>query len=382
MIRLVIDTNRLPKNLSSPSAAFGRVCRLAEEGIVQVAMPNVLAEEWRTQQLEQLSGQLRKARESIKGLLVGAQLEGRAEVANLETALTDLDTLANEAEQLSNQTLQRMADQLQAEVVPIANDHGERVAKSYFSGGPPFSGVKTRKDFPDAFAYEAILDIANADQNDSLVVVTSDKNLSKHVSLIDNVTCYDTLEDFVVSDVVAEASAAVDLEANWRAALPAITEDSQVAEADIIGEEFHYSFSEKLDYIEVFHESIPSDNHDAYVSMISDPEDIDVAWDEAEDYGPGVLRVPFSCKTEVLLDFNVYYADAYGLPEYIGVQYVDPDETHYFEAQAYSTALVHGHLVVSVDDWPEEEFAANASAKVDEITKIDLEDDDGGNTLY
>jgi len=382
MIRLVIDTNRLPTNFSSPSAAFRRTCGLVKEGIVQVVLPSIFTEEWRTQRLEQLKKQLQKAQEAINGLLGGGHLEIHAQVSTLNSVLITLDALSDETDKLSTQTLQRLVDQLKAEVISVADDHGKRVTNSYFGGEPPFSGIKTRKDFPDAFAYEAIVDIVNDGSNDPVVVVTSDKNLSKYLSLVKDVTCYDTLEDFVESEMIEQAIAAVPPEVNWRNALPEVSAALQAAEREILDATFVNSFINKLAGMEVYHSSIPSDNTDAIVSMISDPEDIDITWIEAEDYGPGVLRVPFSCKSEVLLDFDVYYADSYGLPEYISVQFSNPEERHFFEAQANSTALVHGHLVISVEDWFQENFTQDAKVLVDDITEIELQEDDVGNALY
>jgi PIN domain len=382
MIRLVIDTNRLPTNLSSPSAAFRRVCGLVGEDVVEVVMPSVLAEEWRTQQLEQLKNQMQKAQQATKGLLGGGHLEGHPQVSTLEPALTALDALSGEVEGLSQRTLQRLVEQLQAEVIPVADAHGRRVISSYFEGGPPFSGIKARQDFPDAYAYEAILDTLNDGSNDPVVVVTSDKNLAKHLSSVNNVTCHDTLEAFVESEMIQAAIAAVQSEVHWRAALPNIVAALQVAQHQMLDVTFVNSFINKLAGMEVSHSFIPSDSNDAIVSMVDDPGDIDVAWNEAEDYGPGILRVPFSCESELLLDFYVYYADSYALPEYISVQYLDPEEHHYFEAQAHAMALVRGHLVISLEDWSEEDFIESASVLVDDITAIELQKDDVGNALY
>ena len=300
MIRLVIDTNRLPTNLSSPSAAFRRTCGLVREDIIQVVMPSILTEEWRTQRLEQLKKQLQKAQNATKALLSGGHLEEHPQAETLDSASNALSTLSQEAVELSNQTLQRLVDQLQIKVISVANEHGKRVTKSYFEGGAPFSAIKSRMDFPDAFAYEAITDLINDGSNDPVVVVTSDKNLAKHLSSLESLTCYDSMEDFVESEMINQAIAIVPPEVNWRTALPDVVTALQTAEEEILDVTFVGSFIDKLAGFEVSHLSIPSDNNDATVSMISDPEYIDVAWNEVEDYGPGVLRVPFSCRSEVV----------------------------------------------------------------------------------
>lgn len=382
MIRLVVDTNNLPASLSKPSAAFRRACGLVGEGIVTVLVPTVFAEEWRTQQLDRFKTQLQKAQAAIKNLLAGGQLHEHAQIPALNAASTSLDALSVEAENLSTQALDRLIAQLQASLIPIGNDHGKRVTSAYFRGAAPFTGIKARKDFPDAFAYEAITDLVNDGSNGPVVVVTADKNLAKHLSAANKITCYENLEDFVESALVTEAITGVKQEAEWQAALSQVAIALQAAQEKIFAANFVSSFIAKLAGMQVFHASIPSDNSDATISMIDDPKNIEVSWDEAEDYGPGVLRVPFSCTSELLLDFDVYYADSYGLPDYISVQSGYPAEHAFFDAQATSTGLVKGHLVVTVEDWSGENFTENASVVVDDIMEIELQEDEGGIALY
>jgi hypothetical protein len=70
--------------------------------------------------------------------------------------LVDLDSVAFRI--ISQKALDRLLDILQTEVIPIANEHGGRVAVACFNGTLPFAGIKSRKDFPDALVYESVAD--------------------------------------------------------------------------------------------------------------------------------------------------------------------------------------------------------------------------------
>lgn len=381
MIRVVIDTNNLPRSLSSPSAAFKRTVKLTQEGVIGVLMPHVVAEEWRTQQLEHLRRQLQKAEGAVKDLLTGGHVTGHGELVALDAAGAAIAETAAGVEAISHQSLEHLLGELQTQVIPIADAHGSRVATAYFKGSSPFSGVKARKDFPDAFVYEAVADLTGVEPADHLVIVTADGNLRKHLLTLPGTTCFETLEQFVESEQVKELTAAIALETQWHEELPGVLAAIKEHEQDLITQSFINSFINTLAHQQVEHPSIPSDNRDATVSMIGDPENIEIDWDEAEDYGPGVLRVPFVCTSEVLLDFYIFHADAYDQPDFISVQWADHEEQPFFDAQANATAEVKGHMSVTLKEWPESMGPTSIEATVDEIAEVDLDEDDTGNAL-
>lgn len=382
MIRVVIDTNQLPRNVSGSSAAFKRLVKLTQEGVLGVLMPHVIAEEWRTQQLEHLRKQFQKADEALKDVLGGGHLEGQGQLGALTAAAAAVEQSAADVHAVSQQALERLLQQLQTQVIPIANDHGPRVAAAYFKGSSPFTGVKSRKDFPDAFVYEAVADLAGPGPDDHLVVATADKNLSKHLSSLPGVTCIESLEQLVESEQVKVLAAEIDLEAKWQEEF-----QTTVAAVRDLGDEvlddpdLTNSFIHTLAGHEVSHPSIPSDDNEARVSMVDGPEGMEVDWGEAEDYGPGMLRVPFSCTAGVLLDFYIYYADAYGQPDFISVQWEDPEERRFFDAQASAAAKVKGYLSFALINWPDSIDVNSVEVTVDGITDVDLQEDKHGGAL-
>jgi hypothetical protein len=379
MIRVVIDTNNLPSSVSSPSAAFKRSVKLIQEGVISILMPGVIAEEWRTQQLDHLRKHFQKAADSLKEVLAGGHLEDHREFGALIVAAMAIERTASGLEAISQLALERLLHELQTNVIPIADDHGSRIAAAYFRGSSPFAGIKSRKDFPDAFVYEAVIDLVG--HGDRVLMVTADRNLAKHLASVSGVTCVESLEQLVESEQVRDSTAAIALEARWRQELPSVVTSVKGFATDVFGADFVNSFINKLAGREVEHQSIPSDNHDARVSMVHDPEDIEIDWGESEDYGPGVLRVPFSCTSEVLLDFYIFHADAYSQPDIVSVQWGDHEEDSYFDAQATSLANVSGFISVTLNDWPESMNPESIEVTVDEITEVELSEDDVGNAL-
>lgn len=381
MIRVILDTNSLPRDPASPSAAFKRIVKLVDEGAIEIICPEVIAEEWRTQQKEHLRKQCQKASEALEELLRSGNLDGNPDIQAVRTTATVAARTAEDTESLSQAILDRLLTQLKTKVLPAHESHGKRVLDAYFNGGPPFSGLKSRKDFPDAFLFEAIVDLATS--HGDVSVVTADKNLSHHLSTIPNVDCCASLEEFVESEGVAQEAAKIAVEARWQAELPAIIETLEKLDPNAIARSLGNSFVDEVARREVHHASIPSDNNDATISMVDEPVDLEVHWDRAENYGPGALRVPFNCETEILLDFYVFYADAYGMSdEKIKVQWADPDSKPFFDAQAYATARIEGFISLSLTRWPDGLDIDSIVAGVDEISEIDLEEDEYGDALY
>jgi hypothetical protein len=382
MIRLVIDTNNLPQNIEKLSAAYTRLRALAEAGLVEVSISHVVSEEWRTQQKLRQIKQAQKGKEAIDVLISNAFVGDEQKAVQLRTTIVELEVMEGSAEERSYELLARLMEELGAIILPIADSHGKKVMEGYFNGDKPFSAIKARKDIPDAFVFEANKGLVEASQDDQVIGVTADKNLRENLASL-GMTCHESLDSFVQSPEVAEAVKDIALELKWHEQLENIVQRFINEPGEIEASLSENSFIDAVAGSEVSHPSIPSDNQDAVVSMVDEAKNMDYQWDEADDYGPGVIRVPFTCETEILLYFYVFYADAYGLGPEISVQYTDPDSTHYFDAQAHATAEVTGFAVVYTENWEEGPEHIEPEILVDEISRIELQEhDEVGNALY
>jgi hypothetical protein len=94
MIRVVLDTNQLPRSVSSTSAAFKWTLKLIQEGVLKILMPEIIAEEWRTQQLEHMRKHFQKAAESLKILLEDGHINGHSQLGALSNASPAIDQMA------------------------------------------------------------------------------------------------------------------------------------------------------------------------------------------------------------------------------------------------------------------------------------------------
>src|ERR1700733_335936 len=217
MIRVVVDTNKLPLSPASSSAALSRIDKLISEKVIKVLMPLVVAEEWRTQRADALKTQLQKASSALAGVTTQKAILTPETAGSIEATSTVIETLTPQLEQLSNQLLAQLLSRLNTEVA-ISKDHGNRILDAYFQGAPPFSGPKTRKDFPDAFLFEAVREFVDKAGNEPVAVVTNDTNLGKHLADLKGVHVFDTLEELVESNLVKEQSAALALaeEVQWK----------------------------------------------------------------------------------------------------------------------------------------------------------------------
>lgn len=68
-----------------------------------------------------------------------------------------------------------------------------RFFNNYFTNGPAFSGVKSHKDFPDAFIYQSIVNYS-AETEEEINVIVNDGNLSKALNKIDNIKTWKSLK--------------------------------------------------------------------------------------------------------------------------------------------------------------------------------------------
>ena len=86
---------------------------------------------------------------------------------------------------------------LSGTIHPIDSVIGRAVMESYFTGGPPFKGIKNRNDIPDSFIWQAILDIKRS--VGELTVLVADTRLNKAFEDEGGMHVYQSIDLFVAS---------------------------------------------------------------------------------------------------------------------------------------------------------------------------------------
>lgn len=151
---VVLDSTSLQNVFFGNSVLLGTLSRLASKGEVRIHVPEVVLQEVTSQHVERISEAMRGASKSIDVL---------QELSPYSPEFARASQLVKKgAAQLSEQLQSRIDTWLRearVAAVPIAPAHGGRVLGRYFSGRPPFRQAKNRQDFPDAFVWEAVIDL-------------------------------------------------------------------------------------------------------------------------------------------------------------------------------------------------------------------------------
>ena len=172
MIDVVIDTSIYRADPKREKAAFRVLNKLATNGYVRVHIPHVVEREFSTQQLTSLESTFGEARKFVSSARKRVSESLTQEVNGIDKHIEAFRAKA-EAEVASS--LSKWASDINAEIHATQPHHGELVLNAYFSGDAPFSQPKERKDFPDAFIYESIRDLAKL--KGTVHVVSADENL-------------------------------------------------------------------------------------------------------------------------------------------------------------------------------------------------------------
>ena len=129
----------------------------AREGALQIYLP------WVTHQ-EILTG----IRDHVEDLTARKKLEtGLAEIAKGQADESPLSALQLAAQQTRERVYvdtknkyEAWIASAQAEILPLTIQQANAAWDAYFAGTPPFRHPKSRTDLPDAFAFQALLELA------------------------------------------------------------------------------------------------------------------------------------------------------------------------------------------------------------------------------
>src|SRR5262245_390526 len=145
-IRVVIDTSVL-RSESLASGPMEALARFAEQGHIQILIPYVVAEEYRTKPSSKIES-LAQLREVLKRLRTALPSEVHRVISEFESRITgEFDSL----EASARHRFDKWRHRTEAAIVDPAPNQASKVLEKYFAGKPPFKSVKARQDIPDAF---------------------------------------------------------------------------------------------------------------------------------------------------------------------------------------------------------------------------------------
>lgn len=375
-IPVFIDTSSLPRHPGRPGAAFERLKQLTNDGIVKVYLSDVVIKEWRSQLEAELSENIEKAKTAIVRVAKHPWAVELDKDGVFNSASSLLSISPDKLEDLSGQKVNEILQTIQAELQPVKEHHGNLVIDSYFAGVLPFKSRKSREDFPDAFIFECAKDIKNSVEN--LHCVVADSTLSKALSQIEGVILYGNIKDFVQSEIIVSITIQQEKERNWQAVLGIIKATLHERKEELDKEVLDQYFEAIKPW--VYHSRIPDDNNEAYVSSVDEPTNIEFDWEKIQDFGSGLITLPFSLECPASIEFSVFRGDAFTIPDEVWVEIVDPEEQHYFDASGMVDIQVSGTLSILFDteNLSPDVFPEIEEVKINEIIKQEIIEDING----
>lgn len=342
MLHLLIDTSVLRQDPQRKSASFLVVNRLGNLGELTTYIPYVVQREFLSQRENEYVNPIIKAKNEL--IKVSNKPIYDELSYSLKNEAENIDKKIEEVKGWVQKEFDYWCGHIGAEVYQVSNHHGVNVLDAYFSGEPPFKQVKNRADFPDAFIFESVKDIASSVKQ--LNVVIPDKKLREACEKIENIIAFENLDDFTKSEQCKAVLLDADASEHFDIIVSELQKHSQNVEKQ----------AEKIIFDSLLGESfsdfsILDDNHEASISMFDVPSGAGLLWDEIEYYGQGIISIPFQFEMEALADYYIFKSDWYSLDDEIAksISVSEYDNKHYFEAEEEFNLLIDGAISLTVD---------------------------------
>lgn len=342
MLHLLIDTSVLRQDPQRKSAAFQVVYRIGYVGELTTHIPQIVKLEFLSYREDEYLTPLRDVEKALDKLLNKPMPPELKEELNKQRVAIK-DSLPRVQEWVERE-FEIWCGDIGAELHDIATHHGVNVVGAYFSGTAPFKSPKSRTDFPDAFIFECVCDVAKT--VGVLNAVVADKQLREACSKLTNVVTFESLDAFIKSDACHSVLKDAVVADNFEGIMNELK-----ARADIVGEEASKKLFNVLAGYTFRDPSIPDDNNEARISMLDVPSDAGLVWDGAEYYGSGIISIPFEFEMTVLADYYIFKSDWYGIDEKraASISISEYDNKHYFEAEEEFKLSVKGSIAISLD---------------------------------
>lgn len=158
---IVVDTQILLRaGLGITDPDVRKLLMLSGQGRIRFSIPYLVWEERRTQLLETASEKFKRLQETFDSVRThiasSIAMKDVLPPKLITTTLAELDAKSIEA-------MNAFAVEFKLDIRPIEDDHAHRSWKRYFSSGLPFNPREARqdrrKDIPDAWIFESILDM-------------------------------------------------------------------------------------------------------------------------------------------------------------------------------------------------------------------------------
>jgi hypothetical protein len=190
-LKIIFDTNILREDPNRTQPALKAVERLMRNTGATLFLPYVVVQEFLTHQKLQLD----EVTETLRSSLISF----KRKTALCEAAQESSEKLLSEAEHLKESTYATIENNFYSwcsnynvQIIDVTEKESRAVLDAYFTGEKPFSRIKERKDFPDAYIYQQIKRLAT--QFNQVNFISKDKNLADSLKEFSNIRILDSIE--------------------------------------------------------------------------------------------------------------------------------------------------------------------------------------------
>ena len=344
MLHVIIDTSIYRRDPKRATAAFRAFTLLARGSKLQLHNPYYVKQEFLTQQHQAIGQALTTIGKQAMNIL---RISGHEELeAYAEETKRHAEDLIEDAANWATEEFNDWLAKSHAIDQPVKPEYAQRVTDDYFSGAPPFSSRKQRKDLPDSFIWHTALDLVQ--EHGTLHIIVHDEGLHKATSDHENMVAYKTLEEFIQTLTCQQA-----LEGLTNKIIAANIERSKallLTQHEVLTHSVEYGLVGALNGKSVSHPSIPDDNNEATILTVDKPDDLTFDFEDVEYYGDGELGIPFTARVECGLHYAIYKGDYYTMPDEDAEDItIEELNDHYFGAKQNYTIEVKGDVSVPLD---------------------------------
>jgi hypothetical protein len=214
---------------------------------------------------------------------------------------SQLEELERQLIEAYYQEFSQWKENLKIQSHQIATHHGEAVVQAYFKGEPPFKTISSKDQFPDAFIWQATLDILQ--QYKSVHFVSNNtKDFEKICQETKGVIFHSSLEKFLISPNIKGLLVEQFAEQNFERILATIRQKEPQILPQLIHKAYELFRNEAYFLLEDLLDPT------AHISGLSYGAERDckgyIDYEQAEYYGYGIISLPFVLTIE---EFDVDY---------------------------------------------------------------------------
>ena len=366
MIHVVLDTSIYCRNPRRDSKEFTLLQGISSTGQVTLHVPFVVEREFATQLEHDQRRRLDTAvREISKALAFDPHGPHSAHLAEqLEVLQAALSGLVHERAAAFIHWLEDAS----AVRHPLTLEQASNALDAYFSGAPPLKEPKVRKDIPDSFVFQKLLELHQT-HGSQLRVVVADKSLA-HAVRDAGIPVWATLREFLTSadvqSLVAEQVIATNQPAVDNHVLALAEESTEIIAKAL--EEALLSDEETIQY-----GNFPGDSGEIYLSGIDIPHEVYIG--DIEYIGGTVFLANIAARVELMYQYHLATHDALALdaPKFS----VSPLNDHYLEVETTDEFSLSACLEIEFPTWqttPHDILELKAQLTSPEIGVTDLND--------